>query len=372
MGMRNIFKALLTLCASGLMSYGFPRLLIAAGVPLDAWIIRMGTWLGAPPDWANLNTATWLFTLVFGFVLFGAEVWRHPVQKFWQSTVGASKSTLQHSQDVMVDTPYVQWKDEIQYDLPTAAIIWSGSGEEENVTRRLCFKRLKFAIRAGELPAYKMNGSKPNKKTTVKTADLRGWFEYKNLMPKVKSGNAPKVPDPSHRVSEARQGESEAPERQKWIQTEAISDENPEGTWERIGARQDSTIETKRDVWLKDAIDFAITGDWSKEADLGGGVAEHLNALGAVLRNIRQEAFDGSLPIWGADGIDAVLMKPIPPEIWEHRGVDWFSVLRGDPEEICQEKDNRRMTDPVFRALQTSRGKFEKIHKEHPFTSGKS
>jgi hypothetical protein len=126
-------------------------------------------------------------------------------------------SSRHHRKDVVVATPFVQWKDEFQYDLPTAAIIWSGSGEAENVTRRLCFKRLKLAIRAGELSAYKMRGVTPNIATTVKTEDLRNWFESKNLMPRVKPGNASKATNAVHHIPKAENAESGELYQPEWV-----------------------------------------------------------------------------------------------------------------------------------------------------------
>lgn len=93
--MRKFLKILLTACAAGLVSFAFPRLLIAAGVPLDVWILKIGIWLGAAPDWVNVDTAVWLFTLILGFVLFGIESLLHPLQRFWRFVTGVNQTKAQ-------------------------------------------------------------------------------------------------------------------------------------------------------------------------------------------------------------------------------------------------------------------------------------
>ena len=85
-------------------------------------------------------------------------------------------------QDVMVATSYAQWGDKASYDLTMAAIIWSGSAEEDNKDRRLCFQRLKEEINKGRLRPLNLRGVKANPGTTVRTKDLKSWFERKKLM----------------------------------------------------------------------------------------------------------------------------------------------------------------------------------------------
>ena len=69
--------------ASGLISFGLPRILVGAGIPLDAWFITMGQALGAAANWIDPEMALWVITLFLGLLLFGFESWKHPVQRFW-------------------------------------------------------------------------------------------------------------------------------------------------------------------------------------------------------------------------------------------------------------------------------------------------
>jgi hypothetical protein len=63
-----ILRFLLYYAASGIVSYAAPRLLIAAGVPLDQWIIRVARLLRIG---ATRESAKWGFTLALGMALFG-------------------------------------------------------------------------------------------------------------------------------------------------------------------------------------------------------------------------------------------------------------------------------------------------------------
>ncbi len=95
-------RLFIRLCAAGLLSYAFPRLLIAAGVPLDAWILKMGTWLGASADWFNADLAIWVFTVILGVVLFGVETWWRPFQRFWQWAMPGAPQANDNTERVFI------------------------------------------------------------------------------------------------------------------------------------------------------------------------------------------------------------------------------------------------------------------------------
>ena len=54
-------------CALGLVSWGFPRLLVACGVPLDRWIMTLG---GFIQPVINSEVALWAATVIVGIVLY--------------------------------------------------------------------------------------------------------------------------------------------------------------------------------------------------------------------------------------------------------------------------------------------------------------
>lgn len=74
-------------------------------------------------------------------------------------------------------TPYAEWSDLDQIDLVTAAGIYAGTLESTDIVRHLRFRELKQAARERELKVFKMNGPKPNMKTTVKPSDLKEYLE---------------------------------------------------------------------------------------------------------------------------------------------------------------------------------------------------
>jgi hypothetical protein len=55
----------------GLLSYATPRLLVAAGVPLDQWIVAMGGWLSLH---LNREIALWAATFFVGAALYMASI----------------------------------------------------------------------------------------------------------------------------------------------------------------------------------------------------------------------------------------------------------------------------------------------------------
>ena len=55
----------------GLVSYGTPQLLVAAGVPLDRWIVAMGSWLSIHMD---REVALWAATVITGGVIYVGSV----------------------------------------------------------------------------------------------------------------------------------------------------------------------------------------------------------------------------------------------------------------------------------------------------------
>lgn len=62
---------LLRYAAGGLVAFAMPRLLVAAGLPLDRWIVVAGAWLSIHVD---RDVALWFAALVVGIVLYVGSV----------------------------------------------------------------------------------------------------------------------------------------------------------------------------------------------------------------------------------------------------------------------------------------------------------
>lgn len=117
--------------------------------------------------------------------------------------------------------------------------------------------------------------------------------------------------------------------------------------------------EVKRDISLLDAIHRAATGEW-KVCDFDELAEGKINEFVGVLEKIQQAAFDGDLPIWGKQARSDV-WRPIPPEYWEYHGIDWFSMLKGEPENLKTEAKKTTRNVGVWWELMTSRKRVDEL-----------
>ena len=109
----------------------------------------------------------------------------------------------------------------------------------------------------------------------------------------------------------------------------------------------------ERDVWLLDAIHRAAIGEW-KICDFDQLAEAKINEFVGVLDKIQQAAFDGDLPIWGKQA-QSDIWRPISREYWEYHGIDWFSMLKGEPEILKTESKKTTQNVGVWWELMTSR-----------------
>jgi len=73
--------------------------------------------------------------------------------------------------------PYSQWSQLKQIDMATAAAIYAGTRDDNDVNRHLRFRELKQAAAEKKLDVINMNGPKPNIRTTVTPAALKRYFD---------------------------------------------------------------------------------------------------------------------------------------------------------------------------------------------------
>lgn len=115
-----------------------------------------------------------------------------------------------------------------------------------------------------------------------------------------------------------------------------------------------------RDVWLLNAIHYVAFGSWQlKEWESLSG---NIGKLSDASDKIRQRARDGDLPIWGSRSGSQVL-NPIDAEFWAYHGIEWFSLLKGETEELTTELKEvgyRSLVERQVR-LMTSRTKVEEL-----------
>ncbi len=87
---------IISVLATGLLGFAFPRVLVGMGVPLEMWALSVGQWLGLIST-VNTDTAFWIISASLGFVFAGVEAWKRPVGQLWgrlvswRSAIGPSQ-----------------------------------------------------------------------------------------------------------------------------------------------------------------------------------------------------------------------------------------------------------------------------------------
>jgi hypothetical protein len=125
----------------------------------------------------------------------------------------------------------------------------------------------------------------------------------------------------------------------------------------------------ERDVWLGDAIWRAYLGIW--HIPLGEGILE-LNVSESekqrfamlVIREFRQIAFEGKLPIWGWKG-DSTLWEEVPRDFWSKNHIEYIAVATNVPQdEIKAQADNpyKSDTSQEWHHFMTSKAAIEQLY----------
>jgi hypothetical protein len=70
--------------ASGFLGFLFPRILVAAGFPLDQFIVEIVRWLPVVGRVLTSEQAVWTATVIFSLLLFGIESWLEPISSFFR------------------------------------------------------------------------------------------------------------------------------------------------------------------------------------------------------------------------------------------------------------------------------------------------
>lgn len=122
-----------------------------------------------------------------------------------------------------------------------------------------------------------------------------------------------------------------------------------------------TTIETpkvERDVWLLHAVHYIAFGS-SEFVEIPLEEVQ-LTAGHQAQDEIRQKAFDGSLPVWGIIGSGG-LFKPIPKEYWEHHYLKALIFAINDPEGFCTKGNGLESDHTIYNSLMTSKAKVEEL-----------
>lgn len=96
--------------------------------------------------------------------------------------------------------PYEEWSRLSAIDLETAAAIWAGTREANDVVRHLRFRELKQAVREGRLIAKSKVGGRVNRDTQVTPPELERFFRA--FSPALAEFSANVVPFPNMKLAE--------------------------------------------------------------------------------------------------------------------------------------------------------------------------
>lgn len=144
-----------------------------------------------------------------------------------------------------------------------------------------------------------------------------------------------------------------------WRQTRAITDEDPDGMYEWVGPAP------LRDVWVFDAVCRMYFGKWevmkfdSSSAGIGQENSDRLYDL--AVKEFRQLAYDGKIPVWGKRNSQDV-WRLIPPSHWRNHSLDWMrflSALEGHPDAVMSAPAGNGSHRDVWIQLMTSKADVE-------------
>lgn len=127
------------------------------------------------------------------------------------------------------------------------------------------------------------------------------------------------------------------------------------------------TIE--RDVWLSDAIWRAYLGIWHIPPgeglqELNVSESEKRRFAMLVIRDFRQIASEGTLPIWGWKGT-STLWEKVPNEFWKNNHIEYIQVATNGPQdEIKAQAENpyEQDTSKDWHHFMTSKAVIEQLY----------
>lgn len=129
--------------------------------------------LSAAAEWLsrNLSSYDWLLISLATVLIFTLEFAVRQNRKFSSLEAIRAMGTAGISA-----IPYQEWKNRAEIDLDTAAAIWAGTRDPDDVTRHLRFRELKQGVRNGLLKPHKMPNGGVSRRTTVKPEALESFF----------------------------------------------------------------------------------------------------------------------------------------------------------------------------------------------------
>jgi hypothetical protein len=113
------------------------------------------------------------------------------------------------------------------------------------------------------------------------------------------------------------------------------------------------TLRVARDIGLSEAVAYLCFRQWGKSFLDAAGSSEVDGA--AEYDHFLQAAADGAIQIWGRREPYSVY-EPIPNDYWFKNRIEWFSLLKGNPE---SESSRHAFSGDRYLSLMTSRALVE-------------
>jgi hypothetical protein len=127
--------------------------------------------------------------------------------------------------------------------------------------------------------------------------------------------------------------------------------------WPHVVSRRNRV---ERDVWLREAVFFAVHGRWLGENERALGEKGQTDRACDVADEMRQYARDGRLTVWGKEW-RASTFDPIPQDYWVAHQIAFLSLLRERQEDTATEKATFDGKGPFYRELMVSRSQVEAL-----------
>ncbi len=117
-----------------------------------------------------------------------------------------------------------------------------------------------------------------------------------------------------------------------------------------------------RDVWLSDAMIYALRGGWGDRIDLTNISENELSRFYEIENEFRQAALDGTLPIWGKRAAYG-LWEEVLAKDWVSYEIHEFDLLKSlaDPEKLMVVRKGDRFPTQEWVRVKTSKAKVEEL-----------
>lgn len=112
------------------------------------------------------------------------------------------------------------------------------------------------------------------------------------------------------------------------------------------------------DVWLKDAVFYAVRGRWLTEAESAFTEEGQFERASQVAQEVRQFARDGRLAIFGKEWENSTF-DPISHDYWASNQISFLDMLRADPADTRTETATFESKGPIYKQLRANRAEFE-------------